>query len=254
MRILLSDSYLDPTNPRDNTYTIEYVNEIASRERLDLQARLFRSDLAALDKIHNKGIIADGRRVLVSSINWSYNSPANNREVGLLLDHPALGAYYTDIFTYNWYNGSPADYPLITEVEAAAGFVEIVHVGPQSVDLGGWRLVTPHGSLSLPPRRLEPGRPLVLARDLTALKGRYGLPQEVLHLPELQVSGARGYVRLVREGRVVDQVAWGGAEPGWALPGPRQGALCRPEPGKDTNTYLDWQPAPHGSPGRAGCG
>ncbi|MFZ5823944.1 MAG: hypothetical protein ACOY94_06405, partial [Bacillota bacterium] len=34
---------------------------------------------------------------LVSSINWSLNSPLNNREVGLILDHPAIGQYYTDI-------------------------------------------------------------------------------------------------------------------------------------------------------------
>lgn len=95
--VLLSDSFLDPSNPRDNTNTVQYLNSLAYREGLDLQARIFRSDIAAVDKIHNKGLIVDGRKVLVSSVNWSYNSPANNREVSLILDHPTIGEYYTDI-------------------------------------------------------------------------------------------------------------------------------------------------------------
>lgn len=97
VRVLLSDSYLDPNNPRDNTHTVRYLNNLANREGLDMQARIFRSDVAAVSKIHNKGIIVDGRKVLVSSVNWSYNSPANNREVSLILDHPVIGEYYTDI-------------------------------------------------------------------------------------------------------------------------------------------------------------
>jgi cardiolipin synthase len=99
VRILLSNSFLDPSDPKDNTHTVRYVNEIARKEKLNLEARLFRSDLAQLDKIHNKGVIVDGRKVLVSSVNWSYNSPANNREVSLILDHPTIGAYFTDLFT-----------------------------------------------------------------------------------------------------------------------------------------------------------
>lgn len=99
VRILLSDSFLNPDDPKDNTRTVTYINDLAARERLDLQGRIFTSNIAALDKIHNKGVIVDGRKVLISSINWSQNSPANNREVGLLLEHPAIGAYYTDVLT-----------------------------------------------------------------------------------------------------------------------------------------------------------
>lgn len=97
VRILLSGSWVDPSAPRDNAWTAAYVNRIASEEGLDMQARLMRTDLARLTKLHNKGLVVDGERVLVSSINWSYNSPANNREVGLILEHPTIGQYYTDI-------------------------------------------------------------------------------------------------------------------------------------------------------------
>jgi phosphatidylserine/phosphatidylglycerophosphate/cardiolipin synthase-like enzyme len=73
VRILLSDAFLDPNDPKDNTKTMAYVNDIARREALDLQARIIKSSLAGLDKIHNKGVVVDGRRALVSSVNWSLN-------------------------------------------------------------------------------------------------------------------------------------------------------------------------------------
>lgn len=99
VRILLSNAFLDPKDPKDNTNTVSYVNDIARREGLDMQARIISSDITALDKVHNKGVLVDGRKVLVSSVNWSLNSPLNNREVSLILDHPDLGEYFTDILT-----------------------------------------------------------------------------------------------------------------------------------------------------------
>lgn|GEM_PF-3933993 len=98
MRILLSDTYIDPSAPRDNAWTAAYVNRLAAQEGLDLEARVQRSDLTRLGTLHNKGLVVDSERVLVSSINWSLNSPANNREAGLILDHPAIAQYYTDVF------------------------------------------------------------------------------------------------------------------------------------------------------------
>lgn len=65
-----------------------------------MEARLIRTEINGLDKIHNKGVIVDGHKVLVSSVNWSLNSPLNNREVSLLFDHPDLGSYYTDVFMF----------------------------------------------------------------------------------------------------------------------------------------------------------
>ncbi len=99
VRILLSDAYIDPSAPRDNAWTAAYVNRLAAQEGLDLEARVMRSDLTRLGTLHNKSLVVDGTRVLVSSINWSLNSPANNREAGVILEHPAVGQYYTDIFT-----------------------------------------------------------------------------------------------------------------------------------------------------------
>lgn len=105
VRILLSNAFLDPENPKDNTVTVSYVNGVAVREGLDLQARILASEIG-LDKIHNKGVIADDRRAFVGSINWSYNSPTNNREVGIIVDHPAIGEYFADVFRYDWHGGA----------------------------------------------------------------------------------------------------------------------------------------------------
>ena len=255
MQVLLSDSYLDPSNPRDNTNTVQYLNNLARREGLEMQARIFRSDLAAVNKIHNKGIIVDGRKVLVSSVNWSYNSPANNREVSLILDHPAVGEYYTDIFTYDWYNGAPADWPIITEVDAVTGFVELAHFGREPVEISGWTLSARSGEWPLPARTtLQPGVPLVVARNKALLLQRHGPVPSVLELPDLTLLAKTDALRLRRNGYTVDAVAWGGAVPGWTLPSAAQAPLCRINPGKDTNTRLDWRPGDKATPGEPGCG
>ncbi len=255
VRILLSDAFLDPEEPKDNTNTVGYVNDIARREGLDLQARIMRSDLGGLDKIHNKGVVVDDKRVLVSSINWSYNSPANNREVGVIIDHPQIASYFADIFTFDWYNGTPADYPLITEVDAATGFLEISNFGPKPVDMSGWSLSSSSGDWVLPAKTVVyPGKPLVLARDAAFFKGRYGAVPTLVELTGLTIGPDRDTLKLRRQDRVIDAVAWGEHQPGWKLAGPGRTAICRENPGKDTNTYLDWAPSSKGTPGIAGCG
>lgn len=254
VRILLSDAFLDPDNTKDNTRTVGYVNALARQSGLDMEARIVRSDIALIDKIHNKGIIVDERKVLVSSVNWSRNSPANNREVSLLIDHPEIGRHFSDLFTYDWYDGTPASYPLITEVDAANGFVELTYYGRRPLEIGGWTLRTPAGTVVLPTRTtLAPGRALAVTADAEALRQRFGRPVQVVELPGLRLGGVRGEVRLIRSGRVIDAIAWGMEKP-WQLADPSSAPLCRPNPGKDTNTGLDWSSGHKSSPGLPGCG
>jgi phosphatidylserine/phosphatidylglycerophosphate/cardiolipin synthase-like enzyme len=58
--------------------------------------------------IHNKGLVIDGGKVLVSSINWNENSIMNNREIGLIIEGEAA-AYYGEVFNYDW-EGKPEEY------------------------------------------------------------------------------------------------------------------------------------------------
>lgn len=52
--------------------------------------------------MHNKGVIVDGKIVLISSINWSPTSLRENREVGVLIKNEHVAQYYEEIFNYDW--------------------------------------------------------------------------------------------------------------------------------------------------------
>lgn len=101
VRLILGGGWVRPSDPYDNLHTREYVNDLARREGLPLEARLDDPEAAGITT-HNKGIIADGRWVFVGSINWTQNSPLNNRELGIILDSPALAAYYGRVFEHDW--------------------------------------------------------------------------------------------------------------------------------------------------------
>jgi cardiolipin synthase len=102
----------------NNDDTVRYLRRLAEAERLDIQARLVdvyssedlekdwqriddEEDLG-LSKVHNKGLVIDGQTTLFSSINGSENSFVGNREVGLLVTHPAVAAHYAALFFYDW--------------------------------------------------------------------------------------------------------------------------------------------------------
>jgi phosphatidylserine/phosphatidylglycerophosphate/cardiolipin synthase-like enzyme len=54
---------------------------------------------------HNKLLLVDGQRVLVSSQNWSDFAVTRNREAGLLVDYAPLARYYQAIFDLDWATG-----------------------------------------------------------------------------------------------------------------------------------------------------
>jgi hypothetical protein len=136
-------------------------------------------------------------------------------------------------------------------VDAADGFVELVNFSDRPVDLSGWTLVNGPTVVTLPrATALAPGQPLVVARNAAALRTRFGAVPAVVELPGLTLDARRGTLELRRSGKAVDAVAWG--TPDWSLDG--KAPLCRLNPGKDTDTLLDWNPADKASPGIAGCG
>lgn len=54
---------------------------------------------------HNKMIIVDGARVLVSSQNWSDFAVTRNREAGLWIPQPKVAKYFQEIFETDWKAG-----------------------------------------------------------------------------------------------------------------------------------------------------
>jgi hypothetical protein len=54
------------------------------------------------NNVHNKGIVADGQRVLVSSQNWSTDGTLYNRDAGVIIEHPDAAQYFQQIFQHDW--------------------------------------------------------------------------------------------------------------------------------------------------------
>jgi phosphatidylserine/phosphatidylglycerophosphate/cardiolipin synthase-like enzyme len=97
---------LDSTYGVKNEEMGKYLNDIAAYENLNLEAKLIDNAPIGLNKTHNKGAIVDRSQVLISSINWNENSARNNREAGLIIENEDVAEFYTDIFFYDWWNGT----------------------------------------------------------------------------------------------------------------------------------------------------
>jgi phosphatidylserine/phosphatidylglycerophosphate/cardiolipin synthase-like enzyme len=59
---------------------------------------------------HNKGVLVDGKSVVVSSTNWSENSITRAREAGVLIHSAKIAKYYEEVFLLDWKEGkTPAE-------------------------------------------------------------------------------------------------------------------------------------------------
>jgi phosphatidylserine/phosphatidylglycerophosphate/cardiolipin synthase-like enzyme len=85
-----------------NEVTVKLLNTVAKAEGVPLEGRIVDTKAADITYIHNKGILVDGKRAFVSSINGTQNSVTNNREVALILDSPSAAAYYQKAFDFDW--------------------------------------------------------------------------------------------------------------------------------------------------------
>lgn len=102
VRVLLDSYYYNVEGDADNDEMVLTLNTLAASEGLPLQARCADISPGLVEKVHNKGVIVDRKKVLVSSINWNYNSPNFNREAGVIIEHQGVGGYYTSVFDTDW--------------------------------------------------------------------------------------------------------------------------------------------------------
>jgi len=121
VRVLLDAYWYNIEDEKDNDEMAALINRIGASEHIPLEARC--ADLVTnnIDKIHNKGVIVDDQRVLVSSINWNSNSPNFNREAGVIIDHPGVAHYFLEVFEDDWKpmiksSGTTTDYLKIAVV------------------------------------------------------------------------------------------------------------------------------------------
>jgi len=106
VKILMDARYVDSDdNSTDNLDTVAYINEVVKKEKLsNLQARVVW--LHNLSKIHNKGVIVDGNKTLISSINWGRSAVIENREAGVIIENRDVAEYFTNVFFYDWNAGN----------------------------------------------------------------------------------------------------------------------------------------------------
>ena len=102
VRILLDSYWYNVEGSNDNDEMAAMINRIGTAEHLPLEAKCIDLSVSPVEKIHNKGVIVDDERVLVSSINWNANSPNFNREAGVIIDHPGVARYFRDVFDDDW--------------------------------------------------------------------------------------------------------------------------------------------------------
>lgn len=59
--------------------------------------------------LHNKGIVFDRKKVLVTSTNWTENSITKAREAGVLIENTNIAEYYAKTFDLDWEMGLGRD-------------------------------------------------------------------------------------------------------------------------------------------------
>lgn len=108
VRVLLNDDDAFGDKPdaslkeERNDLTVAFLKGEASKYRIRLEAATFRHKAVQVNYVHNKGMVADGKRVFVSSINGTENSVMNNREVAVALDSVEAGRYFAEVFSQDW--------------------------------------------------------------------------------------------------------------------------------------------------------
>src|SRR5262249_994399 len=63
--------------------------------------------LRQIDDHHTKGMIVDGRRVLIGSHNWSKPGVTLNRDASLIFDDEGIAQYFTKAFNIDWERSNP---------------------------------------------------------------------------------------------------------------------------------------------------
>ena len=91
-----------PEKPDAQVETVKFALRLAHCDRLPLDARIVDVRATEITYIHNKGMIVDENKALVSSINGTQNSMDNNREVAVFVESSDAARYYSEFFDLDW--------------------------------------------------------------------------------------------------------------------------------------------------------
>lgn len=110
----------------ENQLLAKTLDQKAAQEDLAFETRLIESG-DAFEKTHVKGMIVDEEVVYIGSTNWNNVSLNQNREVGILIEDPAVARYYSRVFAVDWRGttwDTPAEFGLVAVVTwASSGLI-----------------------------------------------------------------------------------------------------------------------------------
>lgn len=121
--LYIQTQYAHPSaRPEDQAFT-ELLNAVVARQQAGVDVRMIFSQWETapyLEKlqaagfdlsqvriqrgVHNKGIVQDGKVVLISSQNWSADGVLRNRDAGVIIEHEPIASYFQQIFMHDWTN------------------------------------------------------------------------------------------------------------------------------------------------------
>ena len=118
-------TYSDQEKDEEFTAMLEALAKLSNKSNIDM--RIIVGSAGAAEKIrklveagfketvfrtqsnvHNKGIVVDGKTVLVSSANWSGDGVVRNRDAGLIIHDKEIAEYYQSVFLFDWENRANA--------------------------------------------------------------------------------------------------------------------------------------------------
>jgi phosphatidylserine/phosphatidylglycerophosphate/cardiolipin synthase-like enzyme len=86
--------------------------------------------LRQIQNHHTKGMIVDGKRVLLGSHNWSKSGVTLNRDASLIFEDAEIAAYYAEAFEIDWARANPITPRRFTVRDENAAIREAVGAAP----------------------------------------------------------------------------------------------------------------------------
>jgi V8-like Glu-specific endopeptidase len=74
-----------------------------------------KTQVRVLADTHTKGIVVDGKRVLIGSHNWSSSGVTLNRDASLIFDDEEIAQYYLEAFELDWNRSREPHFEFVTE-------------------------------------------------------------------------------------------------------------------------------------------
>ena len=98
VKIILGKIFSNKDIPKEK----KNLENLRSKYGLKLGTNVRYIDTKRFVHCHNKLIVIDEKKALVSSQNWSDSAVSKNREAGLILEHSGIAKYYAAIFSSDW--------------------------------------------------------------------------------------------------------------------------------------------------------